>query len=101
MKGHDHKSSYAEHLTHMDDLALIVCLIDETPKKVNSTDAMNRLNEYPDLKELWTLSTEDAFNDMKEAILENDFDKMGVYCRISCKFNALYNSKETGSFLFN
>lgn len=76
-EGHDHMSSYAEHLTHMDDLAVIVCLIDETPKKVNSTDAMNRLNEYPDLKELWILSTQDALNDMKEAIIENDFDKMG------------------------
>lgn|SRR5690554_199198 len=77
-EGYDHRSSYAEHLTNMDDLALVVCLIDETPKKVNSTDAMNRLNDYPDLKELWLNSTKDAFNDMKQAIINNDFESMGA-----------------------
>lgn len=76
-EGKDHLSSYAEHLTNMDDLALIVCLIDESPKKVNSTEAMNRLNDYPDLKELWVLSTKDAFIDMKDAIIEDDFDSIG------------------------
>ena len=76
-EGIDHKSSYAEHLTHMDDLALIVCLIDETPKKVNSTDAMKLLNDFPDLKQLWIDSTKDAFEDMKEAIIANDFNRIG------------------------
>lgn len=76
-EGKDHESSFAEHLTNMDDLALIICLIDESPKKVNSTDAMKRLNDYPELKKLWLLSTNDAFEEMKKAILENDFDTIG------------------------
>jgi len=76
-EGKDHLSSYAEHLTNMDDLALIVCLIDESPKKVNSTDAMNLLNDFPELKKLWIDSTKDAFEDMKEAIIANDFDMIG------------------------
>lgn len=76
-EGKDHLSSYAEHLTNIEDLALIVCLIDESPKKVNSTEAMNRLNDYPELKELWILSTKDAFKDMKDAIIEDDFDRIG------------------------
>lgn len=55
-EGYDYMFFYVEYLIYMDDLVVIVCLIDEIFKKVNSIDVMNRLNEYLDLKELWILS---------------------------------------------
>lgn len=76
-EGHDHDSSFAENFGKLDDIAVIVCLIDQGEKKIDSRTAMLKLDDYPELKETWIDTTNDYIKDIKKAFKKNDFNQIG------------------------
>ncbi|WP_162146810.1 diphosphomevalonate decarboxylase [Acholeplasma granularum] len=99
-EGFDHLSSYAEQISTIDDLAILICLVDTSEKKINSRDAMNTLNKYPKLKKEWILNTKDALESMEQAIFENDFESMGYILESHAKLMH-YVIQETGITYLN
>ncbi|HLT00033.1 MAG TPA: diphosphomevalonate decarboxylase, partial [Acholeplasma sp.] len=77
-EGYDHISSYAEEIEGFDDMALLVCMVNQNEKKVDSRTAMNVLEIYPQYKEDWITKTNILFNDMIHAIQIKDFVKVGI-----------------------
>lgn len=76
-EGTNHETSYAYTLKDAEEYALIVCMVDKKEKSIDSRSAMLKLNEFPELKEEWIENTKYLFEEMKEAILEDDLERIG------------------------
>ncbi len=100
-EGESHDTSYAESFGKLDDIAVIVCLIDQGEKKVDSRTAMLKLDDYPELKETWIDTTNDYIKDIKKAFKKQDFKQIGEISQSHAELMH-YIIQETGtSYLTN
>lgn len=76
-EGNSHETSYAEPFEGFDDMAILVCMVDETEKKISSRDAMLELTKNEENKESWIETTNDFIIDMKQAFMHQDFEQVG------------------------
>lgn len=77
-KGHSNETSYAEQIDSADwDIAMLICLVNGSEKKVSSREGMQRTVDtspfYPD----WVTSSQMDLSEMKKAIHERDFNSLG------------------------
>ncbi|MBN3490464.1 diphosphomevalonate decarboxylase [Acholeplasma equirhinis] len=76
-EGYDHITSFAEPIKGFSDMAMLICMVDQREKKIDSRSAMNVLEEFPELKSDWISKTNMLLNDMVFAINQVDFEAMG------------------------
>ncbi|WP_162164030.1 diphosphomevalonate decarboxylase [Acholeplasma hippikon] len=76
-EGYDHLSSYAEPFNGFEDMAVLVCMVDDREKKISSRDAMLELTKNEENKNDWIENTNDFIEQIKEAFINDDFDTVG------------------------
>lgn len=77
-EGNNHDTSFAKPINGLEDLAILVCLVDEGEKILDSRSAMNKLKEYDDLKNDWIDKTNIAINNFMDALNNDDFIGLGL-----------------------
>lgn len=78
-KGHDHDSSFAEHIDDADwDLGMVAVIVNSQEKKVSSREGMKQTVLTSPFYETWPKEAEKDLELMKESIKNRDFDKMGT-----------------------
>lgn len=77
--GYDDNSSYAEQVNdgQNTDISLISVILNETPKKISSTEGMLRTKLTSPFYSEWSNVVKNDLADMKKAIDKNDFSKIG------------------------
>lgn len=76
-KGHDGKSSFAHHYDVPNlPIALVVCKISGTIKKVSSSDGMRRAQTSPNY-DAWVKESAKQLEDMKVALQNADLERVG------------------------
>lgn len=79
-KGHDDQTSYAQQIPSNgfeDELAMVFVLINDQQKDVSSRDGMRRTVETSHFYQGWLDSVETDLRELKQAIAEKSFQKMG------------------------
>lgn len=79
-KGHDDQTSYAQQIPSNgfeDELAMVFVLINDQQKDVSSRDGMRRTVETSHFYQGWLDSVETDLMELKQAIAEKSFQKMG------------------------
>lgn len=79
-KGHDDQTSYAQQIPSNgfeDELAMVFVLINDQQKDVSSRDGMRRTVETSHFYQGWLDSVEKDLRELKQAIAEKSFQKMG------------------------
>ncbi|GAP00174.1 diphosphomevalonate decarboxylase [Fructobacillus ficulneus] len=77
-EGHDDQSSFAESLPESTmPIALVVCEVAKTTKKVSSSDGMQRAMTSPDY-EAWVAKSHEQFDVMQAALAANDLETVGA-----------------------
>ena len=79
-KGHDDQTSYAQQIPSNgfeDKLAMVFVLINDQQKDVSSRDGMRRTVETSHFYQGWLDSVETDLRELKQAIAEKSFQKMG------------------------
>ena len=100
----DGKDAVAEQLAPADywDLRLLIALTSKARKKTTSTDGMNLSRETSPYYEAWVSSSEKDLQEMRSAIRQRDFQKLGEMSEYSClKMHALPMSSRPGLFYWN
>ena len=70
---------YAEQLYDEQywDIRLLVAVVSDTPKKIGSTEGMNRTAETSPFYNAWVESSPNDIRDIKSALANRDFQKLG------------------------
>lgn len=79
-KGHDDQTSYAQQIPSNgfeDELAMVFVLINDQQKDVSSRDGMRRTVKTSHFYQGWLDSVETDLRELKQAIAEKSFQKMG------------------------
>lgn len=77
-KGYDHESSYAEKIDDANfDIGMIAVIVNASEKKVSSREGMKQTIDTSPFYDLWPQEAEADLLLMKEAIKEQDIDKIG------------------------
>ncbi|MGJ8514137.1 Homoserine kinase [Carnimonas sp. R-84981] len=83
--GHDDQSSYAYPLQSPlhDDIAMLVVVINAAHKPVSSREGMRRTVETSPYYPAWVDDAEQRLGEMKQAVVEGDFTRMGELAEMS------------------
>lgn len=100
----DGSDAFAEPLAPPDywDLRLLIGITSARPKKIGSTEGMNRSRETSPYYRAWIESQSADLQEMREAIRQKDFQKLGELSEHSClKMHALALSSRPGILYWN
>lgn len=100
----DGSDSFAEPLAAPDywDIRLLIGITSALPKKIGSTEGMNLSRKTSPYYNAWIRSQPDDLQQMREAILQKDFQKLGELSEHSClKMHALALSSNPGIIYWN
>ncbi len=100
----DGSDSFAEQLAapHYWDLRLLIGITSFRAKKVGSTEGMTLSQKTSPFYKAWVKSQPDDLLQMREAILQKDFQKLGELSERSClKMHALALSSNPGIIYWN
>jgi len=100
----DGSDAFAEPLAPPDywDLRLLIGITSARPKKIGSTEGMNRSRETSPYYRAWTEGQPADLQEMRQAIRQKDFQKLGELSEHSClKMHALAMSSRPGILYWN
>lgn len=100
----DGKDDYAEQLFDENywDLRLLVLVTSEAKKTIGSTEGMNRTSLTSPYFQIWTESSEVDLAEMRSALRDKDFQKLGEISERSClKMHGLAMSADPGILYWN
>ncbi len=80
----EEKAEFAEYFANADDYCIIFIIVNENKKEKSSRNGMKHTVETSDFYSAWLESTKNDFAEMKKAILEKDFSKIGRLAESSC-----------------
>ncbi len=82
-EGDSHETSYAERFAQADDLALLVCMIDPSEKKIDSRTGMKALDALPELKAYWKEESKRMLEAFIEAFDQGDINRYGLIVELN------------------
>lgn len=89
-KGNSSETSYAVPIDDGEwDIGMVIVVVSRLKKEVSSREGMKKTTDTSPFYKAWVESSEQDLKDIKKAILEKDFEKMGVIAeRNSLKMHA-------------
>ena len=100
----DGSDSFAQPIAGQDhwDVRLLIGITSFRPKKVGSTEGMTRSKKTSPYYQAWIQSQPEDLKEMRQAILQKDFQKVGELTEHSCmKMHALALSSKPGILYWN
>ncbi len=100
----DGSDSFAQPIAAQDhwDVRLLIGITSFRPKKVGSTEGMTRSRKTSPYYQAWIQSQPEDLKEMRQAILQKDFQKVGELTEHSClKMHALALSSKPGILYWN